>query len=154
MELPHAILDTNLFVSYLLGRAAVSSTVSRILAAALRGDFQLVMPEEQFIEFKRIRTKPFLVERISPAEWLTLRNSFRSVALVVPKSTEPFPRLVRDSSDDYLVAVALRHEIDIVVSGDKDVLALADAFDRPIIVSPAAFVAGWLELDDQASGSP
>jgi hypothetical protein len=43
----------------------------------------------------------------------------------------------------------------VLVSRGKDVLALAGSVVRPQIVSPAAFVAEWLDRDDdQANGSP
>ena len=45
--------------------------------------------------------------------------------------------LVRDSKDDYLIALARGHGAEFIVSGDRDLLEWEE--QRPPVVAPAAF---------------
>jgi predicted nucleic acid-binding protein len=50
----------------------------------------------------------------------------------------------RDINDDYLIAQAMLHDVDIIVSGDKDLLDLI-AVQSVQILSPAQF---WAHIAD------
>ena len=106
-----------------------------------------MVPSEQFAEFENQRRKPKLISRIPELRWDEFTNLLRDVATVLPKQTRPFPRVVRDEDDDYLVAIAIWEDVDVIVSGDKDLLALREYLDRPRIMSPADFVAEFGDPD-------
>jgi predicted nucleic acid-binding protein len=55
--------------------------------------------------------------------------------------------VVRDPKDRYLLEAAIQHDVDILVSGDKDLLAMARFLEVPRIMSPAEFVAEFGEAD-------
>lgn len=48
-------------------------------------------------------------------------------------------RLTRDVDDDYLVALAREHDVDFIVTGDKDLLEWREQV--PPVITPAAFEA-------------
>ena len=43
----------------------------------------------------------------------------------------------RDSNDDYLIALARTHDVDVIVSGDKDLLDWEG--QRPPVMTPVRF---------------
>jgi len=49
------------------------------------------------------------------------------------------PAVTRDPDDDYLVALARRHRLDFIVTGDKDLLEWGE--EASLAISPAAFEA-------------
>ncbi|HYP61379.1 MAG TPA: putative toxin-antitoxin system toxin component, PIN family [Thermomicrobiales bacterium] len=141
------LIDTNLYVSFLLTPTSRRTPIIRTIELVRRGGLQLVVPSEQFAEFENQRRKPKLISRIPELRWDEFTNLLRDVATVLPKQTRPFPRVVRDEDDDYLVAIAIWEDVDVIVSGDKDLLALREYLDRPRIMSPADFVAEFGDPD-------
>jgi len=74
----------------------------------------------------------------------------RYVALVAALSEvvdlpESVPRICRDPDDDWVIACAVAGEADVIVSGDRDLLALGRAGEIPIL-SAAQFLS---LLDEQ-----
>jgi predicted nucleic acid-binding protein len=55
---------------------------------------------------------------------------------------DEIPRRSVDPDDDYLLALALASEADLIVSGDRDLLELEgqDLADLPKVVRPAEFL--------------
>ena len=49
----------------------------------------------------------------------------------------PIEATTRDVEDDYLVALAREHEVNWIVTGDKDLLEWED--QTPPVITPAAF---------------
>ncbi len=134
------LLDTNLFISFLLfpKRDSPSSTIVR---ATILGKFVLLLPEELLAEFAtKVETKPYLAERIHPEEAEELARILSDVAEIIPKITEPIPAVTRDPKDDYLIAYALVGAADYLVTGDQDLLIL-EQVDSVKIVTPRAFAA-------------
>lgn len=128
-----AVLDPNVLVSALLSRAGAPA---RIVARWLEGDFELVVSELLLAELERALSYPKLRRRISPDEVSAVVSLLRGRALV-GTDPETAPRRSADSLDDYLIALA-EAERAVLVSGDRDLLELADRFP---IQSPATFLA-------------
>lgn len=110
------VLDPNVVVSALL---LPGSTPDRVLQAALRGELTPVMAPPVLDEIREVARRPKFENLDSVAVELVLE------AL---SSTEPsheakdVPRVTRDPDDDYLVALALANQVDVLVSGDRDLL--------------------------------
>jgi predicted nucleic acid-binding protein len=70
---------------------------------------------------------------------------------LVSETLEPIvgeiPRVFRDAKDDYLFAYATRDELDIIVSGDHDLLDERDRWERPNILTPSEFRAVLAEIE-------
>jgi putative PIN family toxin of toxin-antitoxin system len=139
----HAIFDTNVLVSYLLThRPPIATLIDRHLA---REDFVLVTAPELLEELDRVLRYPKL-QRYYVDEERT-----RSVALLMALSQvvelpESIPRICRDPDDDRVIACAVVGEADVIVSGDRDLLAL-ERVGRILIQSATQF----LEMLEQSN---
>lgn len=138
--MPHvlrAIVDSNIFVSYLLNKDK-TGTITDVLGMAAQGRIRLALPLEQLEELRRaVTTKPYLRERISLTEleqFILLLNTLGEV--VHPIQGDP-PRVLRDRSDDFLVESAKQNNVDLIVSGDLDLLEWRDAPPNLAVIAPA-----------------
>lgn len=133
-----ASVDTNILISYLLAPLS-DNPPSRIVRAAFRGEFSLVIVDTTLAELEdKVRRKRFLVERLSPETVGELIALLRTIADVHPLPSSPLPRVVRDPRDDYLLVPAVLERVDFVVSGDRDLLALGE-LQGVRMVSPVDF---------------
>lgn len=132
-----AIVDSNVFVSYLLNGAR-SGPVADVLRMAAESTFRLVLPPEQLEEFRRVvTTKPFLRARIAPADLERFLGLLETLGDILPSMHGEPPRILRDRKDDYLIASARQNKVEIIVSGDRDLLEWRDASDQIHVVAPA-----------------
>jgi uncharacterized protein len=132
------LLDANVFVSYLL-TPGQNSAVTRIVDAAVLGEYQLLMPEELLDELEEtVRTHEHLARRIPAKVMRALMDLVLEIAEVIPRITEPIPALTRDPEDDYLIAYALIGRAEYLVTGDRDLLAL-ERIESVAILTPNAF---------------
>ena len=135
-----ALLDANVFISYLLRPTGDTPPIAAV-RAAVGGVYSLLVTGGVTAEIReKTSTKPFLADRISPAEVGLFVDLLGSVAETVPEIQDvPFPALGRDRKDDYLYAHAVVGQADYLVSGDRGVLVVGRIGDVQI-VSPAEFV--------------
>jgi putative PIN family toxin of toxin-antitoxin system len=132
-------VDANVLISHLLTPVA-DGPPNRVVRAAITQSFELVIAETTLIEMHDfVRTKPYLSQRITMNNAARLESALRLSATIIPESISKVPRFTRDPGDDYLLAHAVLHNIDYLVSGDHDLLALGGEFEGVRIISPAAF---------------
>jgi putative PIN family toxin of toxin-antitoxin system len=125
------VLDTNVLVS---GLAYPGSVPGRILGAWQRGSLDLVL--SKYILDEMVRVLPRLKRiTLSAAEIRDLADSFLFMAEIVEASGDLEPAL-RDKADGPVLGTMLAARADYLITGDKDLLALAG---RYAIVTPAAF---------------
>lgn len=133
-----ALLDANVFISYLLTPEG-DSPIHKIVRAGVLGRYVLLLPEELLDELARkAREKRYLAERISPEEMEELAAILREVSEAVPKITQEIPAVTRDPKDDYLLAYAVVGQAHYLVTGDADLLALG-CVEGVRIVTPREF---------------
>ena len=125
------VLDTNVLVS---GLAYPGSIPGRIVAAWRQGGFELVLSRHILDEMVRVLPRLSRVH-MTPAEIRDLADSFMFLANVVEPAGEPEPAL-RDPADQPVLNTMLAGQADYLVTGDKDLLALASQYP---IITPAAF---------------
>lgn len=126
------VLDTNVLLS---GLAYPGSVPGRIVAAWRQGALDVVL--SRYILAEPARVLPRLNHRLnwSEADLLDFIDSLAlSVDLVEPKETAP--DAVRDGGDLPILGTLLASKADYLVTGDKDLLALAEL--HPIL-NPADF---------------
>lgn len=139
-----ALLDTNIFISYLLP-SHQKGAIAAIVEAALSGAFTLLVPQELIEEFSRaVASKKYLARRISSQDADEFIRTLREVAEVIPSITDEIPAFTRDPKDDYLIAYALVGQADYIVSRDEDLLSLSRVEDV-CMVNPVAFLAVLLK---------
>lgn len=130
-----AVIDTNVFIS---GLMLPSSTPGRILGAWRTGHFSLVLSEPMLTEISAVLRYPKIQKRIvwdddTISRYLTLLR-FEAEIVDIQRRTARVPR---DAKDNMVLATLLAGEANCLVTGDLDLLALADAY---AILTPADFV--------------
>jgi len=128
-----AILDPNVLIAALL---SPRGSPARVFRAWLDGAFELIVSPALLGELERALDYPKLRKRISGDDGQALIELLRHSATIVDDSAVPLPALSsRDPGDDYLLAIAVDQHA-ALVSGDKDLLALAGELP---VHSPARF---------------
>ena len=125
------VLDTNVLVS---GLAYPAGVPGRILGAWKQGGLDVVLSRYILDEMVRVLPKLSRNKR-SSAEIRDLADSFLFMAEVVEPSGE-LEEALRDKTDQPVLGTLLAAHADYLITGDKDLLALAGRYS---IVTPAAF---------------
>ena len=123
------LLDTNVLASA-FGTRGLCADVLRVALS----DHELMVPEVVLDELRRVLQKQFKVPRLLVQEIESLLREHH----VIPKPESPGPVRLRDKSDEWIVASAIDGRADIIVSGDKDLLAVGDTAPIPVL-SPRQF---------------
>jgi putative PIN family toxin of toxin-antitoxin system len=131
-----AVLDTNIFVSALIGRAGPSA---QILDHWVEGRFDLYISDTILSEIEEARRRPAIVRRFRRSEeWIiqflaTLREA---APVVEPVPVEAIPE---DPPDNLILGTAIAARADYLVSGNDHLLALG-RFEGVPIVTPRRFL--------------
>lgn len=60
--------------------------------------------------------------------------------ILLPRITQSLPRITKDPTDDYLIAYAVLHQADYLLTGDKKHLLPLGQIGAVKIVTPAQFL--------------
>ena len=137
-----AVLDANPVVSYLLTHRP---PIAALLEEHLLQEHSILVSAVVLLEeLDRVLRYPRL------QRYYTEEERRRYVAMVAVLSEvidlpESVPRICRDPDDDWVIACAVAGEADVIVGGDRDLLALGRAGEIPIL-SAAQFLS---LLDEQ-----
>jgi putative PIN family toxin of toxin-antitoxin system len=125
------VLDTNVLVS---GLAYPAGVPGRIVGAWQRGGLDVVL--SKYILDEMVRVLPRLSRnKRSAGEVRDLADSFLFLAEIVEPSGKVEAAL-RDKADGRVLGTLLAAKADYLITGDKDLLALAGKYP---IVTPAVF---------------
>jgi putative PIN family toxin of toxin-antitoxin system len=125
------VLDTNVLVS---GLAYPGSVPGRILGVWRQGGLEVVL--SRYILDEMVRVLPRLSRiLLSSAEIRDLADNFMFLADIVEPAAEQEEAL-RDRADLPVLATLRAAQADYLITGDKDLLALAERYP---IVTPAVF---------------
>jgi putative PIN family toxin of toxin-antitoxin system len=123
-------LDSNVFVAGFASRGLCADLVRLVLT-----EYELILPQVVAEEVRRVlRTKLKLGESAQAAAEAVLGR-----CEIAPRSDILSPVEVRDTDDERVLADALAGAAEILVTGDNDLLAVADRSPIPIL-SPRAFM--------------
>ena len=125
------VLETNVLVS---GLAYPGSVPGRIVTAWRRGGLEVVLSRYILDEMARVLPRLSRVT-LSASEIRDLADSFMFLADVVEPAGAPDDQL-RDPADQPVLQTLLASEAHYLITGDKDLLALAE---RHPIITPAGF---------------
>jgi putative PIN family toxin of toxin-antitoxin system len=130
------VLDTNVLVS---GLAYPASVPGRIIAARRHGSIEVLLSAYILDELRRVLPRLAHRHRLSTPEI----DDLVDVLSIQAELLEPLPAqdaALRNSDDGpvlgSLVAALARADVDYLITGDKDLLQLADRYP---IVDPATF---------------
>jgi putative PIN family toxin of toxin-antitoxin system len=145
-----ACIDANIFISYLLAPGA-DRAPNQVVHAGFSRRFNMSLSETTLQEVAgSVQSTPWLAARIDQNDAATFLFELRRIATIAREATERFPAVTRDAGDDYLIAHTLISHVNLIVSGDEDLLVLGEVAGVHI-VTPAAFMA-ILDAED-SSGS-
>jgi putative PIN family toxin of toxin-antitoxin system len=132
--LTRLVLDTSVLLS---GVVAASTRPSAVLLAAARaGTFDVVACPQLFLEFERGLAKPYFRSRLDAEQATAAIGALRLLAITLPDPAE-VSSVLRDPTDDYLVALARAARAEAIVSADLDLLD-HDGLEPPAIHARAA----------------
>lgn len=125
------VLDTNVLVS---GLAYPGSVPGRIVTAWRQGGLEVAL--SRYVLDELVRVLPRLPRvQMTPAEIRDLADSFMFLAdMVEPEGTQD--ENLRDPADQPVLLTLLAAKADYLVTGDKDLLALASQYP---ILTPSEF---------------
>jgi putative PIN family toxin of toxin-antitoxin system len=125
------VLDTNVLVS---GLAYPDSTPGRIVVVWRQGGLDVVLSRYILDEVGRVLPRLKRI-KLSVDEIRDLVDSFMFLADIV-EPDEGRDASLRDAADQKVLGTLRASRADYLITGDKDLLALADKYS---IVTPAAF---------------
>lgn len=130
------VLDTNVLLS---GLAYPASVPGKIMAAWRHGSLEVLLFDYILDELRRVLPRLAHRHGLSPAEMEDVVDILAIQAEMVEPSPDAAPAL-RDAADQpvlgTLIAGLQAGSVDYLVTGDKDLLALAGTYP---IVTPATF---------------
>jgi uncharacterized protein len=129
------VLDANVFVSAAIQRGASHRIVESWLTGTAH--FEVVMCPALLGEIREVlTTRPRLRKWISLETATLFVDTIGTLIDLVDDPTEIHTK-TRDPNDDYLIALARANEVELIVSGDKDLLEWET--QQPPVVTPAQF---------------
>ncbi len=130
------VADTNTLISGFLWNGAPA----QLLDAGLDSRFTIFSSKALLDEFEATLSAPKFLSRLN-AKGLTasgLVTKFRNSCHEVTPSILDLPSNLRDADDLEVLACAIVVPVDLIVSGDKDLLVLGQFRGIPIVDSRAA----------------
>ena len=126
------VIDTNVLVS----GAFFSGPPYEILVACATGNLQLVLSLDILAEYHRVGLR--FLRTQSDVDFENLLGMLLRNAVILDNPSLKHP-VCRDPDDDKFIACALGGHAEVIISGDKDLLEIADQIDIPI-VTPRVFL--------------
>ena len=117
MKNKNVILDTNLWISFL-----ISKDYSFLDNYVLKGKVKLVFSEELFSEFISIAERPKFKKYFSNCDVDKLIQTIDKYGILIKVTSEI--KLCRDIKDNFLLNLAADSNADFLVTGDKDLLEI------------------------------
>lgn len=106
---------------------------AQLVAALIAGSFEAVLCPTLLEELGRALRKPYFRERISEQQVRAALEGLTTLSVLLEDPSDP-PRVLRDPTDDYLIALATTAGAEAIVTGDKDLLEHPDL--RPPALTP------------------
>jgi len=122
--------DTNVLVSAFTARGLCADLLEVILA-----DHQLMTGEFVLQELHRVLVEKLKVPERKVSEVLQFLRKHH----IEPIPDEPSRIKVRDEDDRWVLESAIKAKADILVTGDKDLLAVSKKVSQLKIISPRGF---------------
>jgi putative PIN family toxin of toxin-antitoxin system len=117
--LKRVVVDPDVLLSALVGNPEAAPA---ILLDAIHGHVvEMVACPALIVEVRENLTEPYFRALLDQSEAEQAVTALERVALMLNDPVDPEP-VLRDSSDDYLLALARSAKAEAIVTGDKDLL--------------------------------
>ena len=125
------IIDTNLFISFLIGKrlATLKETLNN-------SAIELILSNQHILELKLVTSRSKFKKYFNQKDVNELIDLLFSIGKVVHLINEP--DVCRDSKDNFLLGLADNAKADYLVSGDKDLLEMVE-YKKTKIVTANSF---------------
>jgi putative PIN family toxin of toxin-antitoxin system len=138
---PRVLVDVNLFISHLLFQREPDRTTYQLVRAILDRRMTHVLVIELFHELERaVAESAYLQQRIRAEDVQRLRASLLEVSEVVSLIGVPILPILRDPKDDYLLTALWKFSIDLLITGDRDLLDARAQIGPPSILTASEFL--------------
>lgn len=142
-----AVLDTNAFVSGVVGFRRAESTPGELLRRWIRFGFELVTSDPLIAEIERALLKDYFLLRVDPADRRFLANALNERATHADL-TISVSGVATHVADDAILATAASAAVDFLVTGDKGLLGVG-SFQGVTIVTPRDFLTILDQYDER-----
>jgi len=126
------ILDTNLWISFLISRNYI-----KFDSIIFRDACTILFSRELLEEFITVANRPKLRKYFTPKELKALLEVLNDIAEFVKVKSEV--EVCRDPKDNFLLALAKDGNADYLITGDNDLLIL-EKFGKTKIIKIAEFI--------------
>lgn len=116
--------DTNVLVSAYMARGLCADLLRHVLA-----EHELLTGEVNLAELRRVLGDRFH----APAALVAAVEAELRDNTIIPKPLQPSALPIRDPDDRWVLASAIDGQADMLVTGDKDLLTVADTAPLPIV---------------------
>lgn len=117
MESEKVILDTNLWISFLISKK--TNPLEKLIGS---GKIRLIFSNELVEEFVEVVTRPKFKKYFSSKDIEKILSYFSYFGLLVEVNTQV--EICRDLKDNFLLNLAIDSEADYLITGDQDLLVL------------------------------
>ena len=136
------VLDTNIYISYLLA-SEPKNTISQVFEICIaKNDIDLLLPQKVIDElYASISSSKYLSKHISRRDAYSLLKDIKKASTFIESTAVEQNQVVnvRDAKDHYLLDLAITHEADYLVTGDSDLLIIKQ-ISKLKIVNPYQFI--------------
>ena len=136
------IVDTNLFISHLLFPREPDRSAYRLVRTLLERQVTHVLIIELLQELEgAVSASTYLSQRITPDDVRRFREALLTVSEVVSLVGTPILPILRDPKDDYLLTASWKFAVDVLITGDRDLIDVRHRIGPPRIMTLAEFLA-------------
>ncbi|MDQ5920200.1 MAG: uncharacterized protein QG673_256 [Pseudomonadota bacterium] len=134
------VIDTNIFISALL---KPMSNPGIIVENVFNNNLTLALSNTQFNEIKNTFSYPKIRKalKFTPDELALHISELKTLGVTIDIAEVNITIESRDEDDNYLLATLLASKATHLITGDKDLLCLADNYP---VITPADFVEKYL----------
>jgi len=128
------MLDTNILVSAIVFKSKPMLEIIQRLGI----NYSMVLCSYSVVELRRVFAEKF-PEYVNDLEYFLIEMSFELIYTpqILP---DDFVFTVRDKDDENILYSAISADVDVLVTGDKDLLVIAEDVERPEILSHIEFL--------------
>jgi putative PIN family toxin of toxin-antitoxin system len=121
-----AIIDTNLFISFLIGKK-LKSLKQRLCDASV----ELIFAEQNLLEIRMVTSRNKFRKYFELSKVEDLINFIQTTGKIF--EIVEIAEICRDPKDDFLLALAVNSSADYLVTGDKDLLNIGKIGQTAIV---------------------
>ena len=118
------VLDTNALIA-----AFATQGLSHAIFELCLDQHQIILSQQILKEFSEALEKKLKV----PKRTAKTTTDYLKEHAVIHRVRGPYKRIVRDASDDHVLALAQQAAVDYIITGDADLLVLTTCESIPIV---------------------